>query len=52
MVERLVTVATFANPVESNLARNRLEAASIQSFLADEEYIDGPKLPPLLCRHS
>ena len=39
MSERLRTLATFGSPVEANLARNRLEAAGIQAFLADEETV-------------
>ncbi len=36
----LVTVATYADPVEANLAKNNLEAAGIQAFLANEETVD------------
>ena len=39
MSDRLATVATFRSPVEANLARNRLEAAGIEAFLADEETV-------------
>ena len=39
MSDRLATVATFGCPVEANLARNRLEAAGIKAFLADEETV-------------
>ena len=39
MSGRLATVATFRSPVEANLARNRLEAAGIEAFLADEETV-------------
>jgi hypothetical protein len=40
MSEKLITIATFANPVEANLAKNRLETAGIRAFLADEETVD------------
>jgi hypothetical protein len=36
----LVTVASFADPVEANLAKNRLEASGIPAFLANEETLD------------
>lgn len=37
MGERLVTVATFANPVETHVARSCLEASGLKAFLTDEE---------------
>jgi hypothetical protein len=40
MTDRLVTVATFANSVEANLARNRLVEAGIKAFLGDEEAVN------------
>lgn len=40
MSNDLVTVATFANPVEANLAKNRLEASGVRAFLANEETVD------------
>src|SRR5437868_2168085 len=36
MTERLVTVASFASPVEASLARNRLEEAGLWAVLTDE----------------
>jgi hypothetical protein len=39
MRDGLVTIATFANPVAANLARNRLEAAGIRCSLSDEETV-------------
>src|SRR5262245_60532836 len=35
MSDSLVTIAAFWSPVEADLARNRLEAAGIQAFLAN-----------------
>jgi hypothetical protein len=32
----LVTVTTYAGPVEANLAKNRLEASGVRAFLADQ----------------
>jgi hypothetical protein len=40
MSDDLVTVATFNDPVEANLARNRLVAAGLRAFLANEETVD------------
>ena len=40
MYSNLVTVATFADPVEANLAKNRLEASGVRAFLANEETVD------------
>ncbi len=40
MSNDLVTVATFANPVEANIAKNRLEASGVRAFLANEETVD------------
>jgi Putative prokaryotic signal transducing protein len=40
MSNDLVTVATFANPVEANLAKNRLESSGVRAFLANEETVD------------
>jgi Putative prokaryotic signal transducing protein len=40
MSNDLVTVATFADPVEANLAKNRLEASGVRAFLANEETVD------------
>jgi hypothetical protein len=37
MNDRLVTVATFGGPIEANLAKNCLESAGVNAFLADEE---------------
>jgi tetratricopeptide (TPR) repeat protein len=39
MSERTVTVATFAEPVQAHLAKNRLESAGIKSFLANQETV-------------
>jgi hypothetical protein len=36
----LVTVYTFDDPVEANLARNHLEVSGLQAFLANEEIVD------------
>jgi len=36
MTGQLVTIGAFATPLEARLAQNYLEAAGIQSFLADE----------------
>jgi hypothetical protein len=40
MSEKLITIATFGNAVEANLARNRLETAGIRAFLADADTVD------------
>jgi hypothetical protein len=32
----LVTVTTYAGPVEANLAKNRLEASGVRAFVADQ----------------
>jgi hypothetical protein len=37
MNDHLVTVATFANPLHAEMAKNRLEAEGIPAFLADVE---------------
>jgi len=39
MSGKLITVATFWDPIEAGLARGRLEAAGIRSFLADEQMV-------------
>ena len=36
---RLVSVASWASPIEAHLARSRLEAAGIQAFVADEHIV-------------
>ena len=36
MPEKLITVVTFWTPEEAHLARNRLEAEGIRTYLADE----------------
>jgi hypothetical protein len=38
-LERLVTLETFTSPWEAQLARARLEAEGIHSFIADENFI-------------
>jgi hypothetical protein len=40
MSEKLITIATFGNAVEANLAKNRLETAGIRAFLADADTVD------------
>jgi Putative prokaryotic signal transducing protein len=40
MNDVLVTLATFGDTVEANLAKNYLEAAGIRAFLADEETVN------------
>jgi putative signal transducing protein len=40
MSDRLITVATFWDPIEANLVRNRLEAAGVRTFLASEESVN------------
>jgi hypothetical protein len=40
MSNNLVIVATFADPVEANLAKNRLEASGVRASLANEETVD------------
>ena len=40
MSNDLVTVATFTDPVEANLAKNRLEASGVRASLANEETVD------------
>jgi hypothetical protein len=40
MSNDLVTVASFADPIEANLAKNNLEAAGVRTFLANEESVD------------
>ena len=40
MHSELVTVASFADPIEANLAKNKLEAAGVRTFLANEECVD------------
>jgi hypothetical protein len=40
MSEKLITIATFGNAVEANLAKNRLETAGIHAFLADADTVD------------
>ena len=39
MSDEFLTVATFDSPIDANLAKNRLEAAGIRAFLADEETV-------------
>ena len=39
MSDELRTVARYNTPIEADLARNRLEAAGIQAFVADEQTI-------------
>ncbi len=36
MVEKLVTIATFVNPIDANLAKIKLASEDIDCFLADE----------------
>jgi len=40
MRDDLVTVATFSDPIEANLAKNNLEAAGVHALLADQEAVD------------
>lgn len=40
MVNNFVTVATFINSVEANLAKQRLEAEGIRCYLADESIVE------------
>ncbi|NJR76495.1 MAG: DUF2007 domain-containing protein [Scytonema sp. CRU_2_7] len=40
MANNFVTVATFNNSIEANLAKQRLEAEGIRSFLANESTVD------------
>jgi Putative prokaryotic signal transducing protein len=40
MSNELITVATFADPIEANLVKNNLEAAGIRTYLANEESVD------------
>jgi hypothetical protein len=40
MDDKLITIATFGNAVEANLAKNRLETAGIRAFLADADTVD------------
>ena len=40
MSNELVTVTSFADPIEANLAKNNLEAAGVRTFLANEESVD------------
>ncbi len=39
MSDDLKTVASFSTPIEADIVRNRLEAAGVQAFLADENTI-------------
>jgi hypothetical protein len=39
MSGKLITVATYWDPIEAGLARGRLEAAGIRSFVADEQMV-------------
>jgi len=39
MSDDLKTVASFATPIEADIARNHLEAAGIQAFLADDQTV-------------
>lgn len=41
MNDEFETIATFANPVEAQLAQNRLRSAGIQAVLANETAVDG-----------
>ncbi|MFQ5926415.1 MAG: DUF2007 domain-containing protein [Terriglobia bacterium] len=36
MPEKLVTIATFSQPIEAHLAKTKLESEEIQCFVADE----------------
>ncbi|MTI29386.1 DUF2007 domain-containing protein [Xanthovirga aplysinae] len=38
-MEKLVTIATFQNPVQANIYKGKLEAANIYCFLADENIV-------------
>lgn len=44
MSDRLVTVASFSNAIEANIARNALEEAGIPACLADEEMVNALSL--------
>jgi predicted RNA-binding Zn-ribbon protein involved in translation (DUF1610 family) len=39
MEEKLVTVATFAQPIEAHIAKGRLESEGILCFLGDENIV-------------
>src|SRR5258708_9819308 len=39
MSQRMLTIATFTNPVEATLAKNRLESAGIKAFLEGQETV-------------
>jgi hypothetical protein len=39
MVEKLVTIATYSNPIDANLAKIKLESEDIDCFLAGENAV-------------
>ena len=39
MVEKLVTIATYSNPIEANLAKLKLASEDIDCFLAGEHAV-------------
>jgi hypothetical protein len=39
MVEKLVTIATYGNPIEANLAKIKLSSEDIDCFLAGEHAV-------------
>jgi len=39
MAEKLVTIATYGNPIEANLAKIKLASEDIDCFLADENAV-------------
>jgi len=39
MVEKLVTIATFSEPMEAHLCQAKLEAEGVESYIADEHTI-------------
>ncbi|MBW4612389.1 MAG: DUF2007 domain-containing protein [Desmonostoc vinosum HA7617-LM4] len=40
MVDKFVTLATYTNSIEANLAKQHLETAGIRAFLANESTVD------------
>ncbi len=44
MIDQLVTIEIFQDPIEANIAKSKLSSEGIYSFIANEELMSSPNL--------
>lgn len=44
MLDELITIAEFSDPILANVAKSKLESEEIYCFLANEELMESPTL--------